>query len=83
MIEPGRMSRRSSLDECIEADCMYLSFQEDFCDHVGERYNLVYHQQNSVARNALFKEKIAEVVQHVKTTTFFHEATPPQPSTHV
>lgn len=51
-----------------------LSFQEDFRDHVEERYNTVYHQQGTVsdASSSFDDEKIAEVVQQFKdTSTFF------------
>lgn len=59
-----------------------MSFQEDFCDYVERRYNLVHRQENPDAGNG-FMEEIAEVVQQFMTTPFFQHATPPQPFTHV
>ena len=60
---------------------IYL-FQEDFCDYVEKRYNLVHGQDNPDAGNA-FMEEIAEVVQQLVATPFFQQATPPQPSANV
>jgi len=52
---------------------MELGSWEEFCDHVEERYNQVYRQQNPVsdAHSLLVKKKIADVIQQLKETNFF------------
>ena len=53
---------------------LFDSFYDDFCDHIEERHELVFHQPDSPASDAssLFvKKKIADVVQQFKETNFF------------
>ncbi|KAL9987848.1 hypothetical protein ACROYT_G002220 [Oculina patagonica] len=57
----------------LSARMIKLGNWEDFCNHVEERYNLVWHQQNSESDHSslLVKKEIAEVVQKLKESTFF------------
>lgn len=72
--EPEVLKLCSTAADELYSRMIKLGSWEDFCNHVEERYNQVYRQQNPISADAssfMSKKKIADVVQQLKESSFF------------